>query len=170
MQFVFDDGGRSAAGFKGMTGDCATRAVAIVTGLPYQQVYDGLNELAKSERIGKRKKKISNSRTGVYPQTVTRFLDPLGWHWVPTMHIGSGCTKHLVADELPGGTLLLRLSRHFTSVVDGVIHDTYDPSREEHWTEPYREPIPKGYWTHDNISMHHVVRRCVYGYWFKPDH
>jgi hypothetical protein len=32
MTFVYDDGGRSAAGFKGKTGDCVTRAIAIGTG------------------------------------------------------------------------------------------------------------------------------------------
>jgi hypothetical protein len=34
--FQFNDGGRANAGFKGMTGDCATRAIAIVTELPYK--------------------------------------------------------------------------------------------------------------------------------------
>jgi hypothetical protein len=29
----FDDGGRGAAGFKGKTGDCVCRAIAIATGI-----------------------------------------------------------------------------------------------------------------------------------------
>lgn len=29
MNFIYDDGGRSAAGYKGFTGDCACRAAAI---------------------------------------------------------------------------------------------------------------------------------------------
>ena len=33
MPFVKDDGGRAAAGFKGSTGDCVTRAVCIASGL-----------------------------------------------------------------------------------------------------------------------------------------
>lgn len=28
MNFIYDDGGREAAGFKGKTGDCACRAIA----------------------------------------------------------------------------------------------------------------------------------------------
>ena len=32
MDFVFHDGGRAAAGYKGMTGDCVTRSIAIATG------------------------------------------------------------------------------------------------------------------------------------------
>jgi hypothetical protein len=40
MDFVFHDGGRAAAGYKGMTGDCVTRSIAIATGKTYQEVYD----------------------------------------------------------------------------------------------------------------------------------
>ena len=31
----YDDGGRKAAGFRGETNDCVCRAIAIVTGIPY---------------------------------------------------------------------------------------------------------------------------------------
>lgn len=46
MDFVFHDGGRDAAGYKGSTGDCVTRSIAIAAGKPYQEVYDALNRLA----------------------------------------------------------------------------------------------------------------------------
>ena len=46
----FDDGGRSAAGYKGKTGDCVVRSIAIATGLPYQQIYDLVNGAAVYER------------------------------------------------------------------------------------------------------------------------
>ncbi len=73
MRYRFDDGGRTAAGFQGQTGDCVTRAIAIATGKPYREVYDELNILAASERIGRRKKKKSNSRLGVFPRTYLRY-------------------------------------------------------------------------------------------------
>jgi len=79
MNFIFHDGGRAAAGFKGKTGDCVTRSVAIATGKSYQEVYDALNQLAQAERISKRKKRWSSSRTGVYRQTYQRYLESLGW-------------------------------------------------------------------------------------------
>lgn len=142
MTYVYNDGGRAVAGYKGKTGDCGARAIAIATGLPYQEVYDAINELAKSERIGKRKKKISNARTGVYKKTARKYLASLGWKWVATMHIGSGCKVHARAEELPRGRLVLFLSRHLAAVIDGVIHDTYDPTRDG--------------------------TRCVYGYCYKP--
>jgi len=129
MEFVFDDGGRAAAGHKGKMGDCATRAIAIATGLPYQQVYNGLNGLSTTERCGKRKRGISNARTGVYKRTIRKFMEGLGWKWVSAMHVGGGCKIHLRADELPRGRLVCKVSRHMVAVIDGVLHDTHDCSR-----------------------------------------
>ena len=139
MTFVYDDGGRKAAGYKGSADDCATRAVAIATGKPYQEVYDAINDIAKTERTSKRKKGKSNARTGVYTATFRRYMDSIGWTWVPTMSIGSGCKVHVKADELPTGRLILNVSKHFTTMIDGVLHDTHDCSRNG--------------------------TRCVYGYW-----
>lgn len=138
MEWVRDDGGREVAGFKGTTRDCVTRAIAIATGKPYAEVYAALNALAERERPrgGKRR---SSARTGVATRTAARYLEPLGWRWVATMSIGTGCKVHLRADELPPGRLIVRLSKHVVAVVDGVARDLYDPSRDG--------------------------TRCVYGYW-----
>lgn len=38
--YRYNDGGREAAGFQGTAGDCVTRALAILTGADYRQVYD----------------------------------------------------------------------------------------------------------------------------------
>jgi hypothetical protein len=127
--FRYDDGGRAAAGFKGNTGDCVTRAIAIATGTPYREVYDALTALGKQERVGKRKPRQSHARTGVYKETTREYLLSQGWLWTPTMQIGQGCKVHLRAGELPRGRLIVAVSRHLTAVIDGVIHDTFDPSR-----------------------------------------
>jgi len=37
------------------------------------------------------------------------------------MSIGSGCRVHLRADDLPPGRLIVKISRHYTAVIDGVI-------------------------------------------------
>lgn len=142
LLYQYDDGGRKAAGFTGDTGDCATRAIAIATGLPYKTVYDAINTVAKQERTGKRKRGTSNARTGVYRFTAQTYLESLGWKWTPTMLIGQGCKVHLRADELPPGRLICSVSKHYVAVIDGVIHDTHDCSRDG--------------------------TRCVYGYWTKP--
>lgn len=129
MKHIYDDGGRSEAGYKGNAGDCVTRAIAIATGKSYQEVYDAINEVSQSERKGKKKRGISNARTGVYKQTIRKYLESLGWKWTPTMAIGSGCKVHLRAEELPSGRLIVNVSKHTVAVIDGVLHDTYDASR-----------------------------------------
>lgn len=127
--FVFDDGGRAATGYKGDAGDCVTRAIAIATGLPYQQVYDLVNTAAVDERPSKRRRGKSSARTGVHKPISRQIMESLGWEWTPTMQIGQGCKVHLRADELPRGRLVVAVSKHLVAMVDGVIHDTHDCSR-----------------------------------------
>lgn len=134
MKFQFNDGGRAEAGYKGSAGDCVTRAIAIATEAPYQVVYDAINQLAKQ---GKGRK--SSARSGVHKDLYQQYLISIGWEWVSTMGIGTGCKVHLSEDELPTGRLIVKVSKHLTAVIEGVIHDTFDPSRGG--------------------------CRCVYGYW-----
>jgi len=131
---------------------CVTRAIAIATGLPYRQVYNDLNERAQRERPrGKRSR--SAARTGVHKDTYRKYLIDLGWTWVPTMKIGQGCKVHLCAEELPHGTIIVKLSKHLSCVIDHVIYDSHDPQREmiELLGDKQR-----------------IIRRCVYGYYRKP--
>lgn len=99
MRFQYDDGGRRATDYHGATGDCVVRAIAIATGNGYQTVYDALNVLAQSKRMGRRKRLRSNSRLGVYRITFNKYMRSTGWMWMPTMFIGSGCRVHLREDE-----------------------------------------------------------------------
>jgi hypothetical protein len=122
--WVFDDGGRGAAGFRGTAGDCGARAAAIATGRPYRDVYDALAALEATQGRPK------SARNGVSKKTMRSYMDALGWEWTPTMKIGQGCRVHLRADELPPGRLLVNLSHHFAAVVDGTVRDTHDPTRE----------------------------------------
>lgn len=130
--YLPDDGGRAAAGYKGHTGDCGARALSIASGIGYQPAYDLINQYAKGERMSKRKSRLSNARTGVHSATMRRLVErefPAAT-WTSTMSIGSGTTVHLRADELPAGRLMVRVSKHYCAVIDGVIRDTHDPSRE----------------------------------------
>lgn len=129
VSFTYNDGGRKAAGYTGSTGDCVVRAIAIACERPYQEVYDAINTEGKRERLSKHRRRRGNARIGIHIPTIRRYLSRCGWQWTPTMHIGQGCKVHLRADELPGGRLIVSVSRHLTTVLDGTIHDTYDPSR-----------------------------------------
>ena len=151
MRWVYDDGGREAAGFKGYTGDCVVRAIAIATGRAYQSVYAALhcNALADpvlmaqlTRRYGARAREHASPRAGVNRRVYDRYLAESAWTWTPTMQVGQGCRVHLRAEEMPPGRLIARVSRHMCAVIDGVVHDIADPSR--------------------------AGKRCVYGYWQPP--
>jgi hypothetical protein len=144
MEWQYDDGGREAAGYKGKAGDCVTRAVAIAAGLPYAEVYDKLAGETGAQRASKRtKKRSASARNGINTKRkwFNDYMTSLGFNWFPTMTIGSGCKVHLRSDELPKGRLVVSVSGHMVAVIDGVIHDTFDPSRDG--------------------------TRCVYGYYQK---
>lgn len=143
MRFKINDGGRLAAGYRGFAGDCVTRAIAIVTGKPYQEIYDAIAHGVATERRtksgGASGKRTANSGVHTGRKWFNDYMKSLGFEWTPTMQIGSGCKVHLKENELPSGRLVVVVSRHLTAVVDGIIQDTHDPSREG--------------------------KRCVYGYW-----
>ena len=141
--FKFNDGGRSNY-FKGTGGDCVARAIAIVTGKDYKEVYDILAEGNATQRVGKREGSKAGKKTALRGINTKRkwfqeLMKSWGFEWVATMQIGQGCKTHLKADELPSGRIIASVSRHYTAVIDGVINDTYDCSRGGN--------------------------RCVYGYW-----
>jgi len=143
-RYIRTDGGRRLCGFKGTTGDCVARSIAIATQLPYWRVYTDMSWINATMPKTKRRSPIVGKVTasyGIYTNSVLfkRYMVNLGFKWTPTMFIGSGCRVHLRAEELPKGRLVVSLSQHLTAVIDGVIHDTHDPSRGG--------------------------TRCVYGYW-----
>lgn len=154
MKYVYNDGGRRAAGYACKARDCAARSIAIVTGMAYADACALINRHAASERHSKRKKAKSSAQTGVYQPTMLKIMKELGWAWTPTMQIGSGCKVHLRENELPDGKLIVRVSRHYTAVIDGVINDIHDPQRLGVVCEDADKEDLNG-------------SRCVYGYWRK---
>jgi hypothetical protein len=133
--WIFDDGGRKAAGFKGDAGDCVARSIAIAAQLPYADVYDRLAEGMATQRKTKRSSRNTGKRSARNGVSTKRkwfkdYMQSLGATWVPCASIGSGCKVHLKADELPEGRIVCRVSKHYVAVIDGIIHDTYDCSRD----------------------------------------
>ena len=156
MDYVYSDGGRAEAGFKGRAGDCVARSIAIVAGLPYLQVYDRLALGNATQRASKRTPKRGRSASGginVRRKWFRDYMVELGFTWVPIMAIGAGCTVHLAEGELPNGRLVVSLSKHYCAVIDGVIYDTCDPRRDDSWLIEPGGKITK------------IGGRCVYGYW-----
>jgi hypothetical protein len=175
LGFIFDDGGRETAGFKGKTGDCVTRSIAIVTGKPYKEVYDALFNEQEDLSTGRSRvaravrRKGASPRDGVHRKAYDKYLRSIGMKWIPCMSIGTGCKVHLRKDELPSGKLIVRVSKHLTAVIDGVIHDTFNPSRDIHCTRPNDgSPLKQTEWLHpDGDVICSIQSRCVYGYYIK---
>lgn len=147
IPFQHNDGGRAAAGFKGDADDCVARAICIVSGMPYAEVYKTLADGNATQRVAKYngRQAAMGKRTARHGIMTNRrwfqyqMREVWGFEWVPTMMIGKGCKVHLRADELPNGRIIVKLSKHYAAVIDRVLHDAYDCSRGG--------------------------TRCVYGYW-----
>lgn len=138
--FRYNDGGRSQYYEGKEAGDCVTRAIAIAFEMDYKEVYDRLSELVKKHTKSTR----GTARDGVPNKATKELIEELGGEWTATMGIGTGCTVHVRADELPSrGRYILNLSKHVAAWVDGELHDSYDCSRGG--------------------------TRCVYGYWKVPE-
>ena len=134
IKFVEQDGGRVAAGFQGTAGDCVTRAIAIATEMPYTLIYDRLAEGNATQRRSKHGKYggIRSAANGIYTSRkwFKDYMIELGFVWVPTMGFGTVCKVHLRADELPMGKLVVSVSNRMCAVVDRVLYDDHDCSRD----------------------------------------
>ena len=182
-EFVIDDGGRWGAGFtnKATAGDCVARAVAIASGRPYREVYERLAQGHATQRVtakqlrGRRNHAVGalTASHGIWTKRkwFRDYMAELGFTWVPTMEVGQGCKVHLDARELPTGRLVIAVSRHYTAMIDGVIHDAYDPRRDESFSfEPdWGQPLKPNQGRNQNGVWTRIGGRCVYGYWQKGD-
>lgn len=142
MKFQYNDGGRAAAGFSGSARDCVARSIAIVTDRPYIEIYNMLADGNANQRRSKHDTggvKSASNGINTKRKWFKNIMRKLGYKWNPTMGIGTGCKVHLKDGELPIGRLAVQCSRHMTAVIDGVVHDTHNPTRDG--------------------------SRCVYGYW-----
>ena len=129
MRFSYNDGGRAKYFSASKVGDCVTRAIAIATDTDYKDVYNKITDI-----VG------YTPRNGVRKTDTKKVMKAFGGVWHACMTIGSGCKVHLADNEIPmRGRIVCSVSKHVCAVIDGVINDTYDASRDG--------------------------GRCVYGYW-----
>lgn len=120
MKVQINDGGRSKYFKAAKVGDCVVRAIAIVTGKDYKEVYNEIKRV-----LG------YTPRNGVMKRDTKKVMKHFGGQWNACMGVGTGCVVHLKDGEIPmQGRIVCNLSKHVTTVIDGVINDTYDPSRD----------------------------------------
>jgi hypothetical protein len=107
--FVYDDGGRAAAGMGPTHGGCVARATAIATGRPYVEVHAALSAIKK--RMEPRSRKGADS--GVPMPAIHQYFKSIGWKWKPTTGV------RLRPEELPSGRLVVARVAHVIAVIDG---------------------------------------------------
>ncbi|QDV22145.1 DUF2786 domain-containing protein [Aureliella helgolandensis] len=129
MDFIWNDGGRAASGFVGVAGDCVSRALAIATGTAYRDVYQDLGAAAHK-----------TPRNGVRIDVAADYLKTRDWK------IFSGNKAGFSPLLLPDGVVLVHLadrhdrSQHMTTVIDHVVHDTWNPADDGSY-------LVQSYWT-----------------------
>lgn len=129
MSFVFNDGGRQAAGYKGRAGDCAARALAIALQLDYDQAYRLVADTNADFGYSK------SARNGVKKDVFHALLTDLGFKWHPAPVFDGRKAK---CSDMPKGTVIARQAHHFVAVIDGVPQDIWDSSNKMvygYWAE-----------------------------------
>jgi hypothetical protein len=145
LRFEATDGGRMATKHfkKQYAGDCVTRAITLAEGIDYMLVY---RELSRRMKTWGR----SGANNGVYDLIWRPMLQEAGYvrGTLPKVH-GAGerttFSVPLVSAELPAtGTVVCRVRRrkgrskhshHLFTVIDGVIRDSFNPTRDEYGYE-----------------------------------
>jgi len=126
MKYIQTDGGRANAGYKGSTGDCVIRAIAVATSKDYKDVYNDIFESQKlyaethNNKTSRGINKYGASpRRGVFKPVFRKYLEDMGWKYV------SG-NRTLDCDDFKNGTFICSVRKHMTVVKEGTLYDSYD--------------------------------------------
>ena len=121
--YEFHDGGRKAAGYRGKTGDCVCRALAIISGRDYRECYIALARANKAS--GRRR----SARNGVKAAVYSRVFAEFGLQKVKQ---GRGPKHTLSTAYRIYGDCIVSTAKHLLAIKDGAVRDTFD-SRFHHF-------------------------------------
>ncbi len=145
IDYHYDDGGREAAGYRGRTGDCVVRAIAVCARQDYRAVYLTMAEQMKrngyaasgnayairerSRRAPRRKGQITARRVQ------DRVLELYGFRKV---RLPAGARPTFTEAHERYGDCIVGTTKHVAAVVDGALRDTFD-GRVYQWAKPRTE-------------------------------
>jgi hypothetical protein len=110
--FIYDDGGRIAAGYKYAAGDCVCRAVAIASGRPYAEIRDRLRRGTGHVRHSKHRASPDNG-ISVQKRWFMLLMEEFGFKWIDK-------------PDLPDvGRMVVITRTHAFAVIDTVARDTH---------------------------------------------
>ncbi len=122
LKFERNDGGRAAAGYQGNASDCVCRAIAIVTGKDYAEVYKDLwLQIRDRIGVGQGGRAGTSPRSGLHRSVYGPYLEDLDYRWIAFER------DELNPSEIPRGRVIVQQPAHLAAIIDGVIHDTRDP-------------------------------------------
>lgn len=125
--YTYNDGGRVAAGMKSQN-DCGIRAIAIATGMEYNEARKFIKAFAKVGKQGN-----GQISQGIWKEDMTAALESIGWVWVSAPKFEGRKARY---SDIPGRAIL-RMAKHYSTVIDGTLYDSWDSSHK----------MVYGYWT-----------------------
>ena len=127
--YRYDDGGRAAAGFKGHTGDCVVRAIAILTGIPYLDVYRRMAAAMKQAGYsasgdGYRQRPREALKPRLPVRKIQNFVKTS--YGLRRVNLGLGSRPTYTETWRLHGDCLAGTAKHISAIVDHTLRDTFD--------------------------------------------
>ena len=130
--YVYDDGGRSDTGRKGHTGDCLVRAVSIVSGESYEDVYNTVSSMMNDFGYGKSgnayyngRKNRSKKRPRGKPSAAKVQLKVLDHYGFKKVSLDKTKPTYTEAYDM-FGDCIVTTTKHFAALSGGNLRDTFD--------------------------------------------
>ncbi len=152
IDYRYDDGGRAAAGYRGDTGDCVVRAIAICAREDYRAVYRTMAEHMKRNGYAASGNayatRESNRNTPRRRGQLTarrvqrRVLEAYGFRRV---RLPAGERPTFTEAHHRFGDCVVGTARHMAAIVDGALQDTFD-GRTYEWDFETRERKAQSVW------------------------
>lgn len=127
--YACDDGGRSDAGFRGDTGDCAVRAIAILTRTPYAVVYRRMAACMRAAGYAASGNAYrQRPRHGLKPAISARNLQDLvkTSFGLSRVMLPRGPRPTYSEAWVLHGDCIVGTAKHVCAIVDGDLRDTFD--------------------------------------------
>ena len=159
IDYRYDDGGRAAAGYRGKTGDCVVRAIAICAREVYRAVYvtmaghmkrNGYAASGNAYATRERNRKAPRRRGQL---TAKRVQDQvLGAYGFRKISLPAGERPTFTEAYHRFGDCVVGTTKHVAAIVDGALRDTFD-GRTYEWDIETRERKAQSVWVRPRATQ-----------------